>query len=643
MSILALSTRASDYFDLDPRTLINLTLINPIFDREAIDRVFTFPFKLPATPGNLAKVNHANRLDAKITTKYLEVILWIEGQPCWYGELAIGRTTSRDIEVNFKNDALRAAEKLEKKRLREVQHIEEVTTAYNPQILLAATWPFLAPIATMAISINEQLFQRPISELAGLISDINAVFPGLASDPGLPAGLNERWLFFENIPDPNNFRIILRPGVASPSTTAFFFVNATTADDEATRIGNAFDTMLGDGGTSKARYPVMKAPNVYGEAKNALYGGYINYIQGDTQEHPNDESAFLPDPQAWRHTLVPFPQLQPLIEAIAQSVGLTGIGGSFFADPEVQQLIQTHNYPIDLVVGDLNFVVDRDPDWVDNYRHTYQPVFNLASMLPDISAKEELSALANTFCLFFRVKQGRLLITAVRDLLRAAPEDWTAISEPYEDQEYPEYNGHSLDYNRQGDETNEPPQLQRVDGGSEAEEFIAAMYTFFERVEADQYLIDYTEDIPIRSWRVPFNPEAGRSTYFNLTNTPSIRLLFWRGLQPDSEGQDYPLATHGRYGFGTTPIGNYSLDWSGPGGLLETWWAEYIRLLTHGKPIRRRVRLTAAHLRDLAEWKSVVKKTVYDELGQTTAVIKSVNVKIGINKISPATVEFVTL
>jgi predicted DNA-binding protein YlxM (UPF0122 family) len=387
----------------------------------------------------------------------------------------------------------------------------------------------------------------------------------------------------------------------------------------------------------------VKAPNIYGEGKNPLYGGYLNYIQGDTQEHPNDATAFLPNPIAWRHTLVPLPHLEPLLGAISESVGLTGISGSFLADTEVQSLILWHNTPIDLVVGDLDYIVDRGEDWVENKKHTYRPTFNLAEFLPDITALDLVQRLANTFCLFLRTKQGRLIITPVRDLLRAAPEDWTSISEPYDNQAFPNYEGYTLDYDRQGDETNEPPQLQRVDGGPEAQEFICPIYTLFERVEADQYLLDFETGIPIRSWRIPYIAEEGRSSYFNLSKPASLRLLWWRGIQEDSAGQNYPLATHGRIGFGGTQVGNYSLDWSGPGGLLETWWVEYIKLLTHGKPIMRKVRLTGAQINEIAKWQSVVKKAIYDEHGQTTAVVKSVNVKIGINHIKTAKVEFVTM
>lgn len=643
MPILALSTLDGDFFDLDPKTTLTLTLINPIFDRDAIDRVFTFPFTLPASPTNLDILKHANRLDAAHRGKRLGAILWLEGNPFQYGELEKIKTGARRIEVTFKNTSLRTSEKLRAKKLRSVSHTETVTTAYNPDILLASVWPLLSPITTIAVGINDHIFEKSVADMAGLIADINAVFPGVASDPGLPAGINERWLFFSNIPDPNNFKIYLRPGVTNPAVTAFFAVNATTAEDEAERIETAFDALLAAGGSDLARYPCIKAPNLYGEKKNDLYGGYANYIQGDTQEHPNDATAFLPNPRAWRHTLLPLPHLKPLLDAIAESVGLTGISGSFFADTEVQSLLLWHNTPIDLVVGDLDFIVDRAEDAPDNYLHTYRPIFNLAEFLPDITALDLVQRLVNTFCLFLRTKQGRLIVTPVRDLLRAAPEDWTSISEPYDTQTFPNYEGYTLDYDRQGDETNEPPQLQRVDGGSEAQEFICPIYTLFERVEADQYLLDFTTGIPIRSWRIPYIAEEGRSSYFNLTKPATLRLLWWRGIQEDSEGQDYPLATHGRMGFGGTQVGNYSLDWQGPGGLFETWWQEYIRLITNGRPIIRGVRLSAAQLTDLSQWRSVVKKTVYDELGQTTAVVKSVRVNITQSKIETAKVEFVTL
>lgn len=628
MSILALSTRASDYFDLDPRTQINLTLINPVFDREAIDRVFTFPFKLPATPGNLAKLNHANRLDAKITTKYLEVILWIEGQPSWYGELEIGDTTPTDIEVTFKNDALRTVEKMEKLRLRSLTYTETITSNICIETIYRLLYPPLTPTDTLlAIQINGVLYVQTLANFFLLVAAINEDHPFIAAQwtyEGQPA--NEIGIRFTCL-DIRRYSIVVMPEFPHAGDVLYFELYQSTYLDEANRVTTAWDTFLDAEGSTKTKYPIVFAPNIY-DAKNAEYSGWVNYTDA-TRTHPasGDDQTNNPPSQiksTWLHTLLPFPMLKSLLEKVLEGIGM-GLGGSFMADTEIQQLILWSNRPLDVVLP-----------FNDAEVHVYEPNFNIADYLPDITAMELIQALANTFCLLFRVKQGRLLLTPARDLLRAAPEDWTAISEPYIGQTYPSFQPYSLDYERQNDDTKEGTQLQRVDGGPESISVIAPFYTLFYRAQTDYLGTN-------RIIKTPLIFEKGQSNYFEIANPPTLRLLFYRGLQPDSNNLDYAYASHDRFNQRMDEVGNYSLDWSGPGGLLETWWTEYIRLLTHGKPLRRRVRLTAAHLRDLAEWKSVVKKTVYDELGQTTAVIKSVNVKIGINKISPANVEFVTL
>jgi hypothetical protein len=642
--MLALSTTDNQYFDLEPRTSITLNLINPIFDRESIDRVFTFPFTLPATPNNLALLQHATRLDARHRSKLIPAVLWIEGNPFQYGEIEKIRTSAKFIEVSFKNISIRVMEKLEVVKLQTLTINEQITTRYNPNVVVQSLGPYSPAILYLGIGINDRIFIRPINQLAGLLIDINTVYPGVASFP-VEYGFTGNRIRFQNVPDPSNFKIHLRPPVNNPENFAFFDWLASNTAAEATRIESAFDSILADGGTDLTRYPCISAPNIYGN-KNEDYVSYANYIQGNTQHHPNDVSTFLPvsGNLRWKHTLVPFPYLERVVESIMNHIDLTGISGSFFSIEEIKMLLLWQNTPIDLIAGQLDLIAERFGTFTEEKYHTYQPIFNIAKFLPDMTAKAFIYALANTFCQFFKVKQGRFIITPIRDLLRSAPEDWTAITEPYQNQVFPSYKNYSLDYDRQGDATRENNQLERVDGGADSEPFVAPMYSFYERQEWDYYILNYLSgtSIPNRSWRIPFVPEEGRSMYFNLTKAPTLRLMFWRGMQPDSRGQDYPMASHGLYNYVGDQVGNYSLDWQGPGGLYETWWQDYIHLLTHGRTITRRVRLSFADLVNLSTWNSI-KKTVYDEHGQTTAVVKSVRVKVSQFSIGTADVEFVTL
>ena len=104
------------------------------------------------------------------------------------------------------------------------------------------------------------------------------------------------------------------------------------------------------------------------------------------------------------------------------------------------------------------------------------------------------------------------------------------------------------------------------------------------------------------------------------------RFLFYRGLQPDADSLLYPQAGHSRRGFGTEPVGAYSMNWDGAGGLFETWWRDFIELMQHGRTDTRLVRLTISDLLELKKWRSV-RKYYRTEDGTAVGVVRSVRVR----------------
>lgn len=636
--MIGISTLDGKWLDLGSKVEITINAECPVFDRDSIDRVWTFPFDLPATPHNVAILNHINRLDATTRTNRTDVVIYLSGTPFQYGVIEVVRTKKQQISCVFKNNSLRLAQKLASLPLRSINHVVEVAEPYNPQILFATIW-IPGQKTSMAIGINEHVFQADVIDLPGLMAQINAVWPGIVSDPGFPHPPNEQVFLLQNFPDPNNFHIYLKPVVETPATTTFFYILESSAQMDTQRIDEAYDELLQAGGNDTIRFPIIKAPNIYGD-KNSLYSGYVNYIT-PSGDHPNDPSVSLDDLYAWPHTLLPLPYLSKVMEAALLALGIPGgLSGNFFADDEIQNLLFWHNTPIDLVVGTFDFVVDREATWINDYRHTYKPSFNAAELYPDVSCLDLFVRIGNTFCLVISEKQGGIVITPVRDLLRSAPEDWTTIAEPYQQADLPSFAPVSLDYDRQGDDYSDGAQLLRVEGGKDAEEFKVAAYTLFEKLESDEFLIK-SEAAERRSWRVPYTIEEGTCTYLNLSKASSFRVLFWRGIQKDGSGNDYPLATHGRRAF-EQEVGAYSLDWNGDGGLYKTWWEDYILMVTRGRVVSRRVQLNVAQLSALLQWTSI-KKTIMDSSGTSTAVVKSVKVKITPAGISMADVVMVTV
>jgi len=620
---------------------LTLNFTNPIFDKEAIDRVWSYPITLPATPTNQLALGLSTRLDGRFRKPRVPATLSIDAEFELYGELKIESATPTDIKVTFQNTSLRIAKKLRDLRLRSLKLTNQVTSFYNTRLVLSAV--YLVQHTQWAIQINNDIFTATIPNFSTLINAINVKYPNTAVDLGatFPLSAQERWILFQNLPDPGSFRIYLRPGVSNPGATAFFHLFETDFKKEATRINAAWVTHLKGEGNSQVRYPVIKAPQLYG-TKNSKWNGYANYIKADTQDYITSE-AFLDATPAWTDTALPLPMLKPIISQIASAVALNAIGGTFLNDTEISKLLLWNNLPVDKIVSDYDYIADErpdDPTFVIPRIHTYLPSFNIADYLPDISALDTLLNLANTFCLFIQVRNGVLKMIPIRDRLRGRPEDWTSRCEPNASQAFPDYVPYTLDYDRQGDETNEPPQLQKKYGGEESTAYVAPFFTLVERSE---FPARATTTENYTSWRVPYTAEEGRNTAIDgLTKAPSLRLLFYRGRQLDSRGHYYPLAGHSRYAYGSVVVGNYSLDWQGEGGLYETWWKDFITMQSSGRVIKRRVRLTAADLAELVKWEKVV-KTINDPQGQTKCVIKDVRVKITNTRIQVADVEFVTL
>lgn len=620
------------FLDLFPNTSIQITMICPVFDPDSIERTFSYPFTLPATARNMNALEYVNRLDTTATIKR-NCNLFITGVLFESGVLLIKSSDQRGIRCVFQNNSLDIAQRLANIKLRDLTNTITVAEKYCPDVLLSATYPVpTGGIQRQAIGINEHIFDSLITDHAGLINQINAVYPGMASEPALGQAPNENVLLLTGL-CPDEYTVYINPPVDTPDIYVFFLPVDSTSTDESERLNTEYNNLLSTTAeTNDAAFPVIYAPNIYDD-KNEQYAGYLNYTLPDGT-HPNDPAAFL-DETGFPYTLAPQPFLLPVLDMIANQISqINSFGGLFLDDEEIQKLIFWNNNPIDLFASYVDYIAERENV---NLQHSYQGEWNLADMLPDVTALDLINRLINTFCLFIRYSRKVMNLVPRKTLLSMAPEDWTDKAEPGFSLDLEDIAGYTLDYDRQNDDTDISGQLQRVDGGDEALEFTAGIYTLHEKSESFTWQTDPEEDL--RTWRIPFINESGRSEYYDLSTVPSIRLLFWRGMQPDAEGDNYALATHGRYNYAGTEVGAYSLDWQGDGGLYDAWWKEYIQLLITGRTVTVPVRLSIQDILNLRQWTHITKHIRFQS-GQFVGVVKSVKFSATIRGISVASVEF---
>jgi hypothetical protein len=73
----------------------------------------------------------------------------------------------------------------------------------------------------------------------------------------------------------------------------------------------------------------------------------------------------------------------------------------------------------------------------------------------------------------------------------------------------------------------------------------------------------------------------------------TLRLMFFRGMQTDDQGDDYPLLSNDIYDVNGDPIPGATMRemLAGDGGIYEVWYKQWLKILMNGKVITRKVRM----------------------------------------------------
>ncbi len=82
-------------------------------------------------------------------------------------------------------------------------------------------------------------------------------------------------------------------------------------------------------------------------------------------------------------------------------------------------------------------------------------------------------------------------------------------------------------------------------------------------------------------------------------NEFGLHLLFYRGMQPDENNHDYPLASPVHFDSQGNSIGNYDLRWDRNNGLWETFWKDFTDRMESAKTVIVYKQMHAADIRAL--------------------------------------------
>ena len=632
--MLAFQLHDGTTLDLDPRTSLPLQLENPIFDPQRIDRTFSYPLKLPRTPRNTIALG-AGRIDAVLSGNKYATTLLIDGVPFERGILKVTKPASRSIGVVFQSAAVDLTSRLEALKLTDLELPVRHADPFRPRLQFEARRRPTLNQNTLVFAVNGVNYFHPFHDAQGWVDMVNADYPGLISlDLAEPTVILISINAIEGI---EKLEIDLHPlfrsdPVINDLETWFAIVDLNYIA-EARRLTEAFNDLDSESDESPFRLPSVHCPNLFDD-KNPGFVGVANRYDDGSGRY--SFAAFHGDDGYIGDALLPQPRVSKLLEQLLSSLEFRLAGT--LNETEMGQLLIWNNRDL------LTYVRNQGPRFVDGdlgggvyfdqLSWTAPPSeWNLADYAPDLTAQQLLMLFAETFAQIIRVAPGVVRLTSIRQLLVAAPKDWTNKIEPDFAADYGDQLAPVLDYNRQGDENTFPGQLERVQleaGKTDQQPYIVPVFSTFEQ----------ERDVDGMRIRIPTIDEVGRNEHFDLGASPRLRFFFHRGLQPaGTEGRVYPQAGAGRRGYGGQPVGRYSMEWLGEGGLYESWWREYIALLRHNRTDQRVCRLTVADLLELKEWNNPNRSYVTPD-GTAVGVVRTVKVRATMQGLSLARVTF---
>lgn len=312
--------------------------------------------------------------------------------------------------------------------------------------------------------------------------------------------------------------------------------------------------------------PCVRNADFYDADKVPAYAQVLNYYRN---------GAYQPRPGGRRSPVVPFLRLVPLLRRVMGALGY-GLSGPWLDLPEVKQLVIYSDRAAEDVTGLV-------PAQLQLNRHV--PDIGVADLLVDL---QKLLGLAYDFHPVRRELRIRTLRDVIADSAyvsrRGGPARTTAVTT----------DGYTLEMElEQDDELNKTLDVgwQKLVVGNGKEVISTKAGTLHAVREADPLDVN-------RQWLVPALAVKGASPLAGQGDDSrcGLRLLFDQGLQRDSQGQPYPLATWGQLDFAGNTIGLSTLHWDGPAGLYATWHAGWLAFLSRATSKERTMQFALADL-----------------------------------------------
>jgi hypothetical protein len=307
--------------------------------------------------------------------------------------------------------------------------------------------------------------------------------------------------------------------------------------------------------------PCLRNAAFYDADKVADYSQVINYYRA---------GMYQSNPGGKRSPVVPFLRLVPLLRRVYGALGYA-VTGPWLDTPEAKQAILYSDRAAEDAAGDV------------------LTEFQLNRHVPDMPVADFIVALQQLFGLAydFHPVRREVRIRALRDVI-ADPAYVARAGSGLAKTTAVTSDGFTLQMDLESDdELNKTLDTgwTKLVIGKGKQTISTSAGTLHVVREADP--LDAT-----RQWAVPAVAAKGASVAFENGDDSrcGLRLLYDRGLQPDSQNQPYPLATWDVRGYGTQLVGESTLRWEGDQGLYATWHAGWLAFLDRAATKERTMR-----------------------------------------------------
>lgn len=595
-----------------------ININNPIFDA---GRTFSYPFRIPLSAQNRSIFSFVDRLDSQEKRRDYPAALYLNGLLFERGLVRIEAATDKQLSIYFVDQVRQLEEELEQISLRSLLPTIEV-----PESLLAPAPHFVFELAEppttyfLALAGGNVSFDGGSTKqevVAELHSQIEAIHPGMSFWQEFPGTQDTLQLVSSEV-DQQPFSLVGALGLTLISQNNAATVRQFNLRQHLNQVNFA--------PLSDYCFPVVRWFDFYKDANTEHFKSWINFwVDGTSIENQPYET------KSWEHSVVPMVFLRYVYEQLFEQLDLELPNREFLGIDEINKLVLFNNYALDEVSQHFYaFVENNEVTEGMRYLNGLKSSFRLGDHLPDLSGAELVQAVNETFNLYTDQQDDKVVFVRKLSQLQSPPIDWTKQIEPDYAIDKLENNGYTLRYQIEQDNYRTTGQLDDYIRGAGEQEIDLPISSIYMATQSRNFA-----DI-----LVPISKSAGSSDEIGLgQNDYDLRLLFFRGLRTNENGELYPLASSQDTDLDGNVIGDYSFNLQSDTGIRARFWQNYPDLLSNDT-VTKAVRLSVAELIEIKCWQNG-RRSFRQAAGQMTGVIKSIQFKASARGISVAKVELI--